>query len=169
MDKQREEFYKAYPRHEGILELYDAGSLQYLDAFGAVRDFMVLQAAQAAMQPEIVQLAKDNLSLMAQHADATKRIAELEERIRVADAEEPVGYVQKGIYVNSAGRLAISDEQLPVYLHAQIPAEVELKKLAEMYLARRKHAYKTRIQAQMGIGNMRQTEEEFNAEYDAAL
>jgi len=52
MDKQREEFYKAYPRHEGILELYDAGSIQYLDAIGAVRDFMVWQAAQAAMQKD---------------------------------------------------------------------------------------------------------------------
>ena len=66
MDKQREEFYKAYPRHEGILELYDAGSLQYLDAldaFGAVRDFMVWQAAQTAMQPEIKTLQVENKCL----------------------------------------------------------------------------------------------------------
>ena len=152
MDKQREEFYKAYPRHEGILELYDAGSLQYLDAFGAVRDFMVLQAAQAAMQPEIVQLAKDNLSLMAQHADATKRIAELEERIRVADAEEPVlwMFTVDGRYYTAKSK-AHADSMLrhpdtylypdkpedfplsPLYLHAQIPAEVELKaKIAEL-------------------------------------
>ena len=53
MDKQREEFYKAYPRHEGILELNDAGTIEYFDALAAVRDFMVWQAAQAAMQPEI--------------------------------------------------------------------------------------------------------------------
>ena len=63
MDKQREEFYKAYPRHEGILELDDAGSIQYLDSIGAVRDFMVWQAAQAAMQPEIKTLQVENKCL----------------------------------------------------------------------------------------------------------
>ena len=88
MDKQREEFYKAYPRHEGILELYDAGSLQYLDAFGAVRDFMVWQAAQAAMQPEIEfweQLSKGQQdaynSVVKQLSAANQRIAELEATI----------------------------------------------------------------------------------------
>jgi len=134
MGKQREEFYKAYPRHEGILELYDAGSLQYLDAFGAVRDFMVWQAAQAAMQPENEQLKQQlsaanqrnkelqsenetcrNLMRIKQEQNDAfnqriqeleqrlnsfrdiekrerllmERVAELEERIRVADAEEP--------------------------------------------------------------------------------
>ena len=32
MDKQREKFYKAFPRHEGILELNDAGTIEYFDA-----------------------------------------------------------------------------------------------------------------------------------------
>jgi len=164
MDKQREEFYKAYPRHEGILELYDAGTIEgilelydagtieYVDALAAVHDFRVWQAAQAAMQLEIVQLAKDNLSLMAQHADATKRIAELEERIRVADAEEPVlwMFTVDGRYYTAKSK-AHADSMLrhpdtylypdkpedfplsPLYLHAQISDEVELKaKIAEL-------------------------------------
>jgi len=101
--------------------------------------------------------------------EAHERNAKLEERIRVADAEEPVARVTHTLLGFNVSYLKTLRGVTTLYAHAQIPAEVELKKLAEMYLARRKHAYKTRIQAQMGIGNMRQTEEEFNAEYDAAL
>ena len=103
-------------------------------------DWELWQAAQAAIPPEIEMWKQyqQNSAIMCnelteQLSAANQRITEPEERICVADAEEPVGYVQKGIYVNSAGRLAISNEQLPVYLHAQIPAEVELKaKIAEL-------------------------------------
>jgi len=86
-----------------------------------------------AANQRIAELEKDYAVWREYTGKVNDRNIELKERIRVADAEEPVGYVQKGIYVNSAGRLAISNEQLPVYLHAQIPAEVELKaKIAEL-------------------------------------
>ena len=148
------------------------------------------QAAQTARQPEINfwRTAQAETSDVLKETEqqlsaANQRIAELldlvevverrnkqlEERIRVADAEEPVGESTSGGEARIYRGIPLPRLGSKLYLHAQIPAEVELKKLAEMYLARRKHAYKTRIQAQMGIGNMRQTEEEFNAEYDAAL
>ena len=73
------------------------------------------------------------------------KIAKLEERIRVADAEEPVAYFYS---CPSANRNCLLDTkqdwadsgtglwiEQPLYLHAQIPAEVELKaKIAAMQL-----------------------------------
>jgi len=99
MDKQREEFYKAFPRHKGILELNDAGTIEYFDALGAVHDFKVWQAAQAAMQSEIDRLAsdRDELNDLAekqeqQLSSANERIAKLEERIKEMQ-EHAVGKV----------------------------------------------------------------------------
>jgi len=55
-------------------------------------------------------------------------IAKLEERIRVADAEEPVGWkLHSAIVTSKPLYRADKDQWQPLYLHAQIPAEVELK------------------------------------------
>ena len=140
MSKQREEFLAWHQREfnyhpDGITITEELRQLAWQRELG-------WQGAQAAMQAEIVQLAKDNLSLMAQHADATKRIAELEERIRAADAEEPVAWM----YSDEEGNDAFTNNPtfmnnqiyhghlpVPLYPHAQIPAEVELKaKIAEL-------------------------------------
>jgi len=138
------------------------------------------KAAQAAMQPEIDKLLHENNKFMWQVRDtctraekaeqqlsaANQRIEELldlvevverrnkqlEERIRVADAEEPVlwMFTVDGRYYTAKSK-AHADSMLnhpdthlypdkpedfplsPLYLHAQIPAEVELKaKIAEL-------------------------------------
>ena len=62
------------------------------------------------------------------------KIAKLEERIRVADAEEPVGWkLHSAIVTSKPLYRADKDQWQPLYLHAQIPAEVELKaKIAEL-------------------------------------
>jgi len=128
------------------------------------------QAAQAAMQPDIDRLAsdKDELNDLAEKQEqqlstAKHRIEELEkdyvvwreytgkvndrniepkERIRVADAEEPVAWM----YSDEEGNDAFTNNPtfmnnqiyhghlpVPLYLHAQIPAEVDLKaKIAEL-------------------------------------
>jgi len=139
MDKQREEFL-AWHQSEFNYHPDDITITEELRQLAWQRE-LGWQGAQAAMQAEIMQLAKDNLSLMAQHADATKRIAELEERIRVADAEEPVllvvveendgGTLSHRISWSEANQLPLG--YWPMFVHAQIPAEVELKeKIAEL-------------------------------------
>jgi len=53
---------------------------------------LVAAKIAAAMQPEIDQLSKDNLYLMAQHSDDSKRIAKLEAAIK--EHSEPVAHVR---------------------------------------------------------------------------
>jgi hypothetical protein len=48
------------------------------------------------------------------------------------DGHEPCGYMQKGIFVNSSGRLQVSDEQIPVFTRPPITSERELELLAEI-------------------------------------
>jgi len=60
-------------------------------------------------------------------------IAKLEERIRVADAEEPVGESTSGGEARIYSGIPLPRLGSKLYLHAQIPAEVELKaKIAEL-------------------------------------
>ena len=60
-------------------------------------------------------------------------IAKLEERIRVADAEEPVGASTSGGEARIYSGIPLPRLGSKLYLHAQIPAEVELKaKIAEL-------------------------------------
>jgi len=64
---------------------------------------------------------------------ANERIAKLEERIRVADAEEPVGESTSGGEARIYSGIPLLRLGSKLYLHAQIPAEVELKaKIAEL-------------------------------------
>jgi len=120
------------------------------------------QAAQAAMQPDIDRLAsdKDELNDLAEKQEqqlstakhrieeleknyavwreytgkVNDRNIELEERICVADAEEPVGWkLHSAIVTSKPLYRADKDQWQPLYLHAQIPAKVELKaKIAEL-------------------------------------
>jgi len=136
MDKQREEFEKSG---------YDMCSTK-----GGNWD--VWQAAQSAMQPEIETLQVENKCLsdscrevtikyrdtkfhlseaVKNYADifnqltaANQRIAELEERIRVADAEEPVGESTSGGEARIYSGIPLPRLGSKLYLHAQIPAEV---------------------------------------------
>jgi len=120
------------------------------------------QAAQAVMSPEIDYLksyidGQDDsfATMMKQLSAANQRITELldlvevverrnkqlEERIRVADAEEPFCYKYRH-HSMWGGTVLLDDptydgqdalETIALYLHAQIPAEVELKaKIAEL-------------------------------------
>ena len=142
MDKQREEFeksgYDMCSTKGGNWDVWQAAQaamqpeIDYLKSYIEGQDdsfaTMMKQLSAANQRIEELEQRLNSFSdIQKRELLLMEKIANLEERIRVADAEEPVGYVQKGIYVNSAGRLAISDEQLPVYLHAQIPAEVERK------------------------------------------
>ena len=71
-----------------------------------------------------------------------RRNKQLEERIRVADAEEPVAWMYSDEEVNDAftnnptfmnNQIYHGHLPVPLYLHAQIPAEVDLKaKIAEL-------------------------------------
>ena len=160
MDKQREEFEKA----REILDFTFNGD-ELLT--GRDWDWELWQAAQAAMQPEInalhpeyvrglesalSQAQKDYGDSFKQLSAANQRIKELEERIRVADAEEPVlwMFTVDGRYYTAKSK-AHADSMLrhpdtylypdkpedfplsPLYLHAQIPAEVELRAEIKSY------------------------------------
>jgi len=161
MDKQREEFEECYPLAVWDAELQGYTEEQYTYALVGWRQ------AHAEMQPEIEfweQLSKGQQdaynSVVKQLSAANQRIAELldlvevverrnkqlEDRIRVADAEEPVlwMFTVDGRYYTAKSK-AHADSMLrhpdtylypdkpedfplsPLYLHAQIPAEVELK------------------------------------------
>jgi len=103
---------------------------------------------------DAIKFIKQQPALQKDYALAIARIAKLEERIRVADAEEPVvieypEYHAQGMYYELDDRpirdryeamrygwdyaIDAVKECIPdkLYLHAQIPAEVELKDLTE--------------------------------------
>lgn len=52
-DKMREEFYKAFPKFAGILEMDEAGSISHLDSMTARHQFAVWEACAAIKDAEI--------------------------------------------------------------------------------------------------------------------
>ena len=61
--------------------------------------------------------------LQKDYALALEKIAKLEERIRVADAEEPVGESTSGGEARIYSGIPLPRLGSKLYLHAQIPAE----------------------------------------------
>jgi len=150
MDKQREEFIKEFHC------VPEESKESRLKAIGFSAGY---KAAQAAMQPELDAADRANKIAMHQNLDlidaamktekqlsaANQRIEELldlvevverrnkqlEERIRVADAEEPV-YVQDTTSLSLRiipyrGNATWTTGWRKLYLHPQIPADAELK------------------------------------------
>ena len=161
MDKQREEFEKLLGNEfdpEGIYWEWfkkgqtamqpeiaewknkwasEKGASHNLIAAKKMRD-RALEELSAANQ-RIAELEKDYAVWREYTGKVNDRNIELEERIRVADAEEPVDAIE----VSDCAEVSLSDygrcyagsidcvKQL--YAHAQMPAEVELKaKIAEL-------------------------------------
>jgi len=148
MDKQREEFL-AWHQREFNYHPDDITITEELRQLAWQRE-LGWQAAQTAMQPEIDRLTRQSANRLIglckcgdELEQSRKRVVELEERIRVADAEEPVlwMFTVDGRYYTAKSK-AHADSMLnhpdthlypdkpedfplsPLYLHAQIPAEV---------------------------------------------
>ena len=134
-DKQREEFESRFAVRSDYPYDFDRNSHtgEYTSPVTHYA-YQGYQAAQAVMFPEIDYLksyieGQDDsfATMMKKLSAANERIAELEERIRVADAEEPYGvFYQHGEFgnvtmVNDIDILTKGTFKL--YLHAQIPDE----------------------------------------------
>jgi hypothetical protein len=52
-EELREQFYKAFPKHAGILEMYEAGSIGALDAITARHEFAVWKACAKIKEAEL--------------------------------------------------------------------------------------------------------------------
>jgi len=109
---------------------------------------------------------------------ALEKIAKLEERIRVADAEEPVllvvveendgGTLSHRISWSEANQLPLG--YWPMFAHAQIPAEVELKaKIAELEAIIKISQEPIGIIASSVFGDVRWTEKGHNLKIGAKL
>jgi hypothetical protein len=56
MSDTREAFYKAFPRHAGVIEMHEQGAIGHLDAMTAIHQFAVWQAATEQSAKEIAEL-----------------------------------------------------------------------------------------------------------------
>jgi len=99
----------------------------------------IKQEQNDAFSQRIAELEKDYAVWREYTGKVNDRNIELEERIRVADAEEPVAFSSDSLdgtshlFWNKGQAMDLGFHIKPLYLHAQIPAEVELKaKIAEL-------------------------------------
>ena len=71
----REEFYNAFPKFAGLIELEEAGSISHLDAIAARHCFAVWQAAKESSRKELEERCQsiDRLDRLLQEANRRHR------------------------------------------------------------------------------------------------
>lgn len=55
---EQEKFYKVYPQYSGVLEMHEAGSIDWLNAMIPVRMFAVWQSAKESAKEECANLCE---------------------------------------------------------------------------------------------------------------
>jgi hypothetical protein len=89
MSDTREAFYKAFPRHAGVIEMHEQGAIGHLDAMTAIHQFAVWQAATEQSAKEIADLRNRLAAEQALRNTVNNFVLELAEA--VDNAHEDIG------------------------------------------------------------------------------